>query len=326
MEGGEEILKIFAGSLRRILERAPVSFEKLQEVRLRVGMPFLCRLDGKEYGFTGEGAPKACGMGQDPALYRVSGREIRETLEYAGNYSLYAYEEEFRQGYLTIQGGHRIGVMGKAVTEKGSIRAMRHISFLNIRLAHQITGCAEKLLPWLWEGGQLQNTLIVSPPGGGKTTMLRDVIRLLSTGTRASPGMNISVADERSELAACYQGIPQNDMGIRTDVLDGCPKAQGLSMLIRTMSPAAVAADEIGSREDLEAVREAGRCGCKVLATAHGASLEEIREKEGFGELFGERFFGRYLVLSGRREPGKLLAVHEGAGKLLWKAGAGHGD
>ncbi len=327
MEGGEEILKVMAGGLRRLLEQAALKFEYLQELRLRAGLPFLCQYDGKEYGFleSGRMVPAAsfqAGHAGGGAPHVVSRKEVKETLEYLSSYSLYAYEEELRQGFLTIRGGHRIGLAGKAVLENGNIRTVRHISFLNIRLAHQILGCARRLLPYLYEEDSVCNTLLISPPGCGKTTLLRDMVRLISNGENGHAGMSIGVADERSELAACYQGVPQNDLGIRTDVLDNCPKAQGLMMLIRTMSPRVVAADEIGGYEDLDAVRYAGNCGCSVLATAHGATLEEIRGKPAFARIMEEGLFDRYILLGKKKkdtgwEVGHVRAVYDRNGQPM---------
>ena len=323
MEGGEEILRILAGPLRRLLAAAPVSFGELTELRLRSGQPLFLKYRGREYSLTEGGRLAAAdlrggaGTAGDAGLHIVTARELRETLEYAGSYSLYAYEEEVRQGFLTVQGGHRVGLAGRAVLENGRIKTLKNISFLNIRVAHQLVGCAALVEPYLWEEGRLLHTLIVSPPGCGKTTLLRDLIRILSD----ERGLTVGVADERSEIAACYQGVPQNDVGKRTDVLDNCPKAAGLSMLIRSMAPEAAAVDEIGGQADLLAVREAGQCGCSILATAHGASLEEVREKPGFSELFREGFFGRYLLLgrTGEKAAGAVLGIYDKRGAGLKK-------
>ena len=163
------------------------------------------------------------------------------------------------------------------------------------------------------------STLILSPPGCGKTTLLRDLIRQVSDGScdhvtgEVFSGVTVGVADERSELGACYQGIPQNDLGMRTDVLDGCPKSEGMLMLIRSMAPAVVAVDEIGGKEDIRAVEYVQNCGCVLAATAHGASLEEVRERPGFRELLAEKTFKRLVFLSSRREQrGMVEAIYDG--------------
>lgn len=248
---------------------------------------------------------------------------MRKTVESFSSHSLYAYEEELRQGFFTIQGGHRIGVTGKVVLEQGMIKTMKYLSFLNVRIAHEIRGCADGILPYLYEENgskinrEIFHTLLISPPRCGKTTLLRDLIRQISNGNEAHHGMTISVVDERSEIGACYHGIPQNDLGIRTDVLDDCPKHLGMMMLIRTMSPQVVAVDEIGSREDLEAMEYVMNCGCKLLATVHGSSLEEIRRKPVLDRMVEEAWFDRYVILDRNGTPGHVAVVLDGQGREL---------
>lgn len=232
----EEMIKLLPAGLREVLQKMNLDVAGLQEIRLRAEQPAVILSHGKEYV-------------SQTVIHR---RQLEETLAYLGNYSLYAYEEEIRRGYLSLPGGHRVGIAGRVVVEDGNIRTITAISSLNLRFAHQILGCADEVIPFLWQDGALQSTLIVSPPGKGKTTMLRDCIRQISNGTLIHPGMTVGLVDERSEIAGCSGGIPGNDVGIRTDVLDACPKAKGLMMLIRSMAPEVVAADEIGSQEDLE--------------------------------------------------------------------------
>ena len=190
----------------------------------------------------------------------MSKREIEETMEYVANYSMYAYEEELRQGFLTIGGGHRVGVVGKAVSEDGHIRSMKYISCINVRIAHEVRGCADAVMPYVAGRGDVRHTLIISPPGCGKTTLLRDMIRQISNGGKHCRGRTVGVVDERSELGGAYRGIPQNDLGMRTDLLDCCPKAEGMMLLIRSMTPQVIAVDEIGGEEDIRAVETAVNC------------------------------------------------------------------
>lgn len=317
MGGREEWICIFAGGLREVLERLPLEWEKLQEVRLRAGQPLFLRYGGREYGVTGGGSMIPAGTGDPGGLRLVTEKELKDTVECAGNYSLYAYEDEIRQGFLTVRGGHRVGLAGKGVTENGRIRTIRHISSLNVRLAHEVRGCGMPVLPYLMDGDRLLSSLLISPPGGGKTTLLRDLIRLLSGGWGTVSGRNVGVADERGEIGACHEGIPRNDLGPRTDVLDGCPKAEGMMMLIRTMAPQVVAADEIGGEADLEAVAYGTSCGCSVLATAHGASLDEIRRKPGFFRLEEEGVFRRFVILEGGGTPGRVREIRDEQGNIL---------
>lgn len=306
----EEILQIFSKDIRLLLGQLPADFSRIQEIRLRVCAPLLIFYQNQEYYITREGNF----TDRQQEAYRVSAQALKETLEYMSRYSLYAFEEELRQGFLTVPGGHRVGLAGKTLAGNQGIRAMKWISSVNVRLAHEIRGCADQVLPWLYEGKEICHTLILSPPGAGKTTLLRDLIRQISDGSGGRRGITVGVVDERSELAACYQGVPQNDLGIRTDVLDGCPKAYGMRMLIRSMAPRVVAVDEIGSREDLEAMEAVMNCGCRLIATVHGSCMEDLKRKPALERLFKEQWFGRYIVLEPKgKEPGRIR-IYDGRG------------
>ncbi len=315
----EELLRIFPTRIRKILERLPADDGRLQEVRLRARAPLLLVFQDREAVLTPEGALTA-----DPgAGYRVSQQELKETMEYVSKYSLYAYEEELRQGFITVQGGHRVGVAGKTVVDEHGVRGIKFISSINVRLAHQVKGCADAVMPYVFCQGELCHTLVISPPRCGKTTLLRDIIRQVSDGCLGLPGMSVGVVDERSELGACCQGVPQNDLGIRTDVLDGCPKAQGMMMLIRTMSPQVVAVDEIGSAGELEAMEYAMNCGCRILATIHGTSFQEVQRKPALERLVREQWFGRYIILPPGRMAGGQGHIYDGRGRCLYPPGGG---
>ena len=285
MDKREELIKIFSKDIREILKQVTVDFEQVQEIRLRVHAPLLMICNNREYYITREGN---LSMRAEEA-YLVTREALKETLDYMSSYSLYAFEEEIKQGFITIQGGHRIGIAGKTITDGHGIRSMKFISFINVRLSHQVKGCAESVLPYLYDRDMIFHTLIISPPRCGKTTLLRDIIRQVSNGSAEHAGLTIGVIDERSEIGACYQGIPQNELGIRTDILDCCPKAQGMMMLIRSMAPEVVAVDEIGGENDLEALRYVMNCGCRILATVHGNSMEDIREKPGLSSFLQEK-------------------------------------
>lgn len=323
MSRREEILRICSVNLRGILAGIEGDFADVQEIRLRAGQPLMMRTEEGEF-YIGKRGEKS----RRPEMgYRVPAREIKEMMEYVGNYSLYAYEEELRQGYLTVQGGHRVGVAGKVVPDQGRIKTIKYISFLHIRVAHEKKGCADRVLPWLYDQdrGRWYHSLIVSPPGCGKTTLLRDLIRQISDGTVDGTGQAVGVVDERSELAACYMGIPQNDLGRQTDVLDGCPKAEGMMLLLRSMSPRVLAVDEVGGQADQEAVRYAMDSGCCVLATAHGSCMEEIRRKwqrVGMEQLM----FERYIFLSRGEGAGTMEEIRDENGQILYRRKGDAGD
>jgi stage III sporulation protein AA len=284
--------------------RADLDYSEIYEIRLRVGRPLFltCRCGGFFLRVRGS------------ENYLVTREDLRETLEYISGYSLYAYEEELRQGFLSVQGGHRVGVTGKVILENNRIRGMKYISCINVRLAHEIPGCAAPVMPYIQNAQGVAHTLIISPPRCGKTTLLRDIIRILSDGKNGYPGLTVGVVDERSELAGCYQGIPQKDLGARTDVLDGCPKAEGMQMLLRAMSPEVIAVDELGKEEDFRAVEAVIHCGCRLLATAHGNSLEELLCQPFFQRLKKMHVFERYILLGRRESAGYVEGIFDGSG------------
>ncbi len=301
-----QVQNLFAGSIRNQLLDANLDYDKLYEIRLRVGRPLFLTYDGGECFLRNRG--------EEP--YVVTQEDLKETLEYVTGYSLYAYEEEIRQGFISVQGGHRVGVTGKVILDGGKIRGMKYISCINVRLAHEIQGCAEEVMPYIQTKDWVAHTLIISPPRCGKTTLLRDIIRQISNGREGIPGQTVGVVDERCELAGCYQGVPQNDVGMRTDVLDGCPKAEGMQMLIRSMSPAVVAVDELGREEDFRAVEAVIHCGCKLIATAHGNSLEDVLAQPFFQKLVEERVFERYILLGKRERAGIIEGIYDRNGEL----------
>lgn len=304
----DELLKIFSLKVRNILAKLDIDYELLQEVRLRVNSPLIIIYDNQEFYINKEGE-----LNKTIENAFISDRnEIKETMEYISNFSFYAFEDEIRQGYITIAGGNRVGICGKVILDNEKIRSMKYISFINVRLSHQVRGCADKVMPYLYNdtGKECYHTLIISPPRCGKTTLLRDIIRQLSNGNDNHTGMMVGVVDERSEIGACYMGVPQNDLGIRTDVLDSCPKAKGMMMLIRSMSPRVIAVDEVGSIDDIHAIEYVMNCGSKLLATVHGNSIEDIKNKPILGELINKKIFERYILLNNKNKVGHIEGIY----------------
>lgn len=291
MQGQEiEILSLLPTRLAMVLRRFVSDWNEIQEIRIRQGQKMAIRYQGR----------LLFPVGQER---EVTAMECKEIVSQMSQYSLYAFEEEVRRGYLTIPGGHRIGVTGRVVMERGEVKILRHISCLNIRISHEIKGCANWLLPYLVSDCELHSTLILSPPGGGKTTLLRDLIRNISQQK------NVALVDERSEIAGCYQGVPQRDVGPCCDVIDGCPKSIGMEMVLRSMGPEVIAVDEIGTQEDYRSMKQALVSGCVMLATLHGEDLSSVREKG---------MFSRYVILGKSQEPGKVIGIYDERGQKLW--------
>lgn len=258
--------------------------ERAEEFRLRRGFPMTVLLPEGERET--DGPP----VGED---------ELRQVVENATQCSAHTALDRVRQGFVTLRGGHRIGLCGSVTKKDGRIVTLRELSSLSIRVARSVPGLAKPLLPELTEDGRFLSTLILAPPGAGKTTLLRDLVRVLSDG-EGCPPHRVSVADERGEIAALWRGEPQLYVGRHTDVLDGCSKSEGLSILIRGMDPQVAAADELGGSEDVRAAEEAAGCGVAVLATAHGAGLEDLRRRPACRELLELGAFRRLVVLERR--------------------------
>lgn len=316
------ILTILPFSLQHILRNLPDEIRtQLEEIRIRERRPLEVVYRGS-YRFVGAQGQL---LRQADDAYRPTREDCVKLLELLTDYSVYSFEEQLRSGYITVLGGHRVGLAGRVAAENGKVKLFKEICSFNIRVAREVVGAGKHIVPYLIEphGRKLHHTLIISPPQQGKTTLVRDLARLLSYGGQPLPaggpmrGFKVGVVDERSEIAACVKGVPRFDLGPRTDVLDGCPKAVGMMMMIRSMSPEVLVADEIGRPEDADAIREALHAGTSVIATAHGADLADVARRPILRELIGEAIFSRYVVLGNKHGAGTLEAVYNDRGERL---------
>lgn len=307
-----DILPMLAKRVASAIEGAIIyGLEPLEEVRLRADKPLVLQNYYKEW-FIGPGNLLSA---KPTGAFIVTQEDIRDSLELMSENSIYAYQEEIRNGYITIKGGHRVGLAGRVVLDGGFVKNIKDISGLNIRLANQIFGCSAKVIKYLIRNSSdIFNTLIISPPQCGKTTILRDIARSLGNGLPelGFRGVKIGIVDERSEIAACQKGIPSNDVGLRTDVLDGCPKKIGMPMMIRAMSPKVIITDEIGNEGDREAIHSALNAGVRIITTAHGYNVSEMKSRREVLKLIEDKVFERYIVLGNANGPGTLAEVIDG--------------
>lgn len=295
--GLEYILPYLGDKIRQAVERSEMK-NKIQEIRFRLNRAMTVYFQGKEYFLTPQG-----GITEFPQLgITVTHQDIDFSLKAVCDYSIHSYQREISEGFMTIKGGNRVGICGTAVIRDNKIETLKYINGLNFRVAREIYGSADEILEKCFLDG-VNSVLIIGSPSSGKTTVLRDLCRQLGKARK------ISVIDERGELAAVYQGIPQNDVGICADVFDGYPKQLGILTAIRVMSPEIIAVDEIGSDADCLAIESAIHTGVKILATAHASSTDELHRRKALKSLLKQNAFSKVVLLGNRAETGKILSI-----------------
>ena len=273
------------------------NYYTLEEIRIRINKPIILKFNNSDIILD----------------YLVSQEDILEILQYICDNSIYSYQNQICNGFITLKNGHRVGISGNIVIEDEKVKNINYIYSLNFRIAKQIIGAANGIVKYVInnKNDDIYNTLIISPPGCGKTTMLRDLIRQLSNGIKeiSFKGRTIGLVDERGEIAAMYKGIVQNELGIRTDVLSNIPKSLGMKMLIRSMAPNIICADEIGSIEDVEAIEYAVCCGVKGIFTAHGNEIEDLNLNTSLNSLLERNIIDKLIFLD-RVNKGKIKYIY----------------
>lgn len=280
----DEILLNFPLHIREKMRN--IDFTNLEEIRIRNNRPIFLKI----------------GQSEQQVNYIINTNDVLEILQKICDNSIYTYQNQICNGYITIKGGHRIGITGNIVIKDGQVTNISHIYSLNFRIARQVIDCSNKILESVLDlkNNTVFNTIIISPPGRGKTTILRDLIRKISDGIPeiSFNGINVGVVDERGEIAAMYKGIPQNDIGIRTDVIENVSKYNGMQILIRAMGPEVIACDEIGTKEDIEAIQYAINSGVKGIFTMHGSNMTSVKSNSEINKIIESKLIEKIIFLS----------------------------
>lgn len=309
MKLSDEIINSLSLNLRNKIKT--IQGENIEEIRLRINKPLIINGNQKDY-FYNEKTNKL-DRNMDKA-YIVTKEDVDQTFQIICKYSIHSFMDDIKKGFVTLRGGHRVGIVGKAIVENEKIENIKHISSLNIRISKEVKNCSDKVMDHIIKSPtKINNTIIISPPQCGKTTLLRDIVRNLSNGTEKYnfKGVNVALIDERNEIAGSYLGIPQMDVGIRTDIIETCPKDVGIMMVLRSMSPNVIVTDEIGTEKDIKALYTALNGGVGLITTVHGDSIEDIRNRKELNDLLDGELFKKVILLSAKRGPGTVEKIYD---------------
>lgn len=307
----DEILNSLSPKLREKIINVQYEDLNIEEIRLRVEKPLIINSNNRDY-FYNNSINKLDTKNSNS--YVVKKEDIEQTFQLMCKYSIHSFIDDIKKGFITLKGGHRVGIVGKVIIEDGQVKNIKHISSLNIRISREVLNCSEKVLNHIIKSSnEVNNTLIISPPQCGKTTLLRDIVRNLSNGNKVKGfnGIKVALIDERNEISGSYLGIAQMDVGIRTDIIETCPKDIGIIMLLRAMSPNLIVTDEIGSEKEIKALYTALNGGVSLITTVHGNSIEDIRERKELSKLLDKELFKKVIILSAKNGPGTIEKIYD---------------
>ncbi|MGL6105375.1 stage III sporulation protein AA [Romboutsia sp.] len=283
----------------------------IEEIRLRNQKPLILNANNKDYFYNINSNKLDTKINNS---YIVTKEDIEQTFQIICKYSIHSFMDDIKKGFITLQGGHRVGLVGKVIIEDGQVKNIKHISSLNIRVSREIIGCSDKIISHIVGlNNKVNNTLIISPPQCGKTTLVRDIVRNLSNGNEkyGFEGIKVALIDERNEISGSYLGTPQMDVGIRTDIIETCPKDLGIIMLLRSMSPNIIVTDEIGNIDEIKALYTALNGGVNLITTVHGDSIEDIKNRKELNMLLDKELFKKVIILSAKKGPGTIEKIYD---------------
>jgi len=279
-----------------------INIEKLTEIRMRLNKRLVVFVSGKPYYLALDGITNV----KEKAII-VSREMLYNTIKRASERSLYAVNNQLKQGFLTVLGGIRLGICGEVVVENGKIQTIKNFSSINIRIAKEVKNCSLNILEYILSGG-FNNTLIISPPGCGKTTLIRDILYQMSL---RSYTYNVLLADERYEIANCFNGKPTLDVGDFTDIVSGVEKSYAFDCGLRSMGPDILVTDELATKDDMSSVLRISNSGVKLLASIHAKDIDQLKNKKDFEEILSQKVFKRFVVLGLSRGVGTIEGVYD---------------